>query len=128
MMGRGDGIAEGALEASKEAGVFCVGDVIDQNSLAPDLLVTSTIWDLSVVFEKILSDMDAGAFKGGMYNMGMKEGATDIADFHGLVPEDIAAKVEAVRQQIIDGTFVVPVFQAVPTEEELAAAPVPTLP
>jgi basic membrane protein A len=128
MMGRGDGIAEGALEASKEAGVFCVGDVIDQNELAPDLLVTSTIWDLSAVFKQMLADMDAGTFKGGMYNLGMKEGATDIAPFHGLVPDDIAAKVEAVRQQIIDGTFIVPVFTEIPTAEQLDAAPKPTLP
>jgi basic membrane protein A len=128
MMGRGDGIAEGALEASKEAKVFCVGDVIDQNPLAPDLIVTSTIWDLSAVFKKILGEMAAGTFKGGMYNMGMKEGATDIAPFHGLVPDNIAQQVMAVRQQILDGTFTVPVFKEIPTNEQLAAAPKPNLP
>ncbi len=128
MMGRGDGLAQGVLEASKEAKVFSIGDVIDQNSLAPDLIVTSTMWDLSVALKLMLGQMADGSFKGGMFVLGMKEGATDVAPFHDLVPADIAAKVEAVRQQIKDGTFTVPVFKTVPTPEELEAAPKPTLP
>jgi basic membrane protein A len=125
MMGRGDGLAEGVREAAKEEDVYMIGDVVDQNELAPELIVTSTIWDLSVVYEKILEEIAAGTFEGGMYNMGMEDGATDIAPFHGLVPDDVAAKVEAVREQIQDGSFVVPVFDNIPSEEELSEAPQP---
>jgi basic membrane protein A len=125
MMGRGDGLAEGVREACKEEDVYMIGDVVDQNELAPELIVTSTIWDLSVVFEKILNEIAAGTFEGGMYNMGMEDDATDIAPFHGLVSEDVAAKVEAVREQIQNGSFVVPVFDDIPSEEELLDASQP---
>ena len=125
LMGRGDGLAEGALEAAKEEGVYCVGDMIDQNDLAPDLLVTSTLWDLSVALEQMLGKAEAGTFTGEVYNLGMADGATDVAPYHGLVPDDIAATVETVRAQIKDGSFTVPVFSAIPTDEELAAAAKP---
>ena len=127
MMGRGDGLAEGVLEASKAANVFCVGDMIDQNSLAPDLLVTSTMWDLSVALGQMIDQINAGTFKGGMFVLGMKDGATDAGPFHGLVPDDIATKVDAVRAQIKDGSFTVPVFKAIPTKEEITAAAQPVL-
>lgn len=127
MMGRGDGLAEGVLEAAKEAGVWCVGDMNDQNALAPDLMVTSTYWDLSVVFEAILTDVKAGKLGGGMYVMGMQSGATDVAPFHGLVPDDIAAQVNAVRDLIIAGKFTVPKFTEIPTPETLADVETPDL-
>jgi basic membrane lipoprotein Med (substrate-binding protein (PBP1-ABC) superfamily) len=76
---------------------------------------------------QILDQISAGAYKGGMLVLGMKDGATDVSPFHGLVPDDIAAKVEAVRAQIKDGSFVVPVFTKVPTAEELEAAAKPKM-
>jgi basic membrane protein A len=127
MMGRGDGLAQGVLEAAKAANVFAIGDVIDQNALAPKLIVSSTLWDLSVAMQQMLDKIAAGTFKGEMYNLGMKEGATDAADFHGLVPDDIAKKVDAVRQQIKKGEFTVPVFKEIPKPADLDAAPKPKL-
>jgi basic membrane protein A and related proteins len=127
MMGRGDGLAEGVLEAAKEEGVWCVGDMNDQNELAPDLMVTSTYWDLSVVYEAILTDVKAGTLGGGMYVMGMQAGATDVAPFHGLVPDDVAAQVDAVRDLIIAGDFTVPKFSEIPTDETLADVETPDM-
>jgi basic membrane protein A len=127
MMGRGDGLAQGVLEAAKANSVYCIGDVIDQNGLAPELIVTSTIWDLSVALGRMLDKIAEGSFTGEMYVLGMKDGATDVAPYHGLVPDDIAAKVEIVRQQIKDGSFTVPVFSKPPTDAELEAAPRPEL-
>jgi basic membrane protein A len=128
IMGRGGDQFTGALEAAKEAGLYTFGDMIDMNSLAPNLIVTSSLWDLSVAWTQILEQIKNGTYKGGMFVAGMPEGATDIAPTHGLVPEDALAKVEAVRQQIKDGTFKVPVFTKVPTATEIDAAPKPALP
>jgi len=120
-------LAQGVLEACKEKNVLAIGDVIDQNSLAPKLIVSSTMIDFSVALGRMLDKIKAGTLKGDMIVLGMKDGAADIADFHGLVPADVAAKVEAVRKQIKDGSFTVPVFDKVPTDAQLDAAPKPKL-
>ena len=43
MMGRGDGVLRGALQACKERGVYFTGDASDQNQLAPDIIISSAI-------------------------------------------------------------------------------------
>lgn len=108
MMGRGDGLALGVMQACQEKGVWCVGDVVDQNELAPKLMVTSTMWDLSVNYKAIIEDMKAGKEVGKLYKLGVKDGACDIAPFHGLVPDDIAKKVLAARDEMRAGKLVVP--------------------
>ena len=128
MMGRGDGLAQGVMEAVKEAGIYAFGDMVDQNGDAPKQVLSSTIMHLTAIWRKMLDDMVAGTVKGGgVYTMTMKDGAADIAPFHGLVPDAIAEKVMAVKAQIMDGSFVVPVFNKMPTAAELEAAAKPKL-
>ncbi len=107
MMGRGDGLALGCFQACIDKGVYCFGDVSDQNSIAPDLILTSTIINIGVYIENIINDVKAGEFVGKAYSLGMPAGVCDIADFHDLVPADIAAEVMAVRDQIISGQLVI---------------------
>lgn len=107
IMGRGDGLALGCFQGCLEKGVYCFGDVSDQNSIAPDLVLTSTIIDVGVYIEHIINDVRAGTFTGKAYILGMADGVCDIADFHGLVPDDIAAEVMAIRDQIISGALVI---------------------
>jgi len=128
VMGRGGDQFTGALEAAKEAGLYTFGDMVDMNVLAPKLIVTSSLWDVSVSWTQMLNQIADGAFKGGMFVAGMKEGGTDIAPFHGIVSDEIAAKVQAVRTQIVDGSFTVPVFSKLPTAADIDAAPKPKYP
>ena len=39
---------------------------------------------------------------------GLDSGVIKVADYHGLVPEDIAAEAEELQQQIINGEVEVP--------------------
>jgi basic membrane lipoprotein Med (substrate-binding protein (PBP1-ABC) superfamily) len=51
----------------------------------------------------------------------LAEGAGDIAPFHDLdsmVPQEVKDKVAEVKQQIMDGTFVVPLNEATPVSDE----------
>lgn len=107
MMGRGDGLALGVLQACKEKGVYCVGDVSDQNPLAPDLMVTSTMWNIGADIEAMLQDIKQGTFGNKNYHLGIRDGATDIAPFHGLVPEDVAQKVLEAREKMVSGELVI---------------------
>jgi len=107
LMGRGDGIALGCFEACKENNVYCFGDVSDQNSLAPELLLTSTGWNMGQSIELVVNAIREGNFEAKNYTGGMAEGICDITDFHGLVPEDLAAEVEALRAQLKAGELVI---------------------
>lgn len=107
LMGRGDGLALGCFQACIEKGVYCFGDVSDQNSIAPELILTSTIINIGVYLENIINDVQAGQFVGKAYSLGMPAGVCDIADFHGLVSDEIAAEVMAAREQIISGQLVI---------------------
>ena len=107
LMGRGDGIALGCFQACIENGVYCFGDVSDQNELAPELLLTSTGWNVGRSLELVIDDIRAGTFEGKEYSGGMALGVCDITDFHGLVPDDLAAVVNEAREQIKSGELVI---------------------
>ena len=107
LMGRGDGIALGCFQACIENGVYCFGDVSDQNELAPELLLTSTGWNVGRSLELVIDDIRAGTFEGKEYTAGMALGVCDITDFHGLVPDDLAAVVNEAREQIKSGELVI---------------------
>lgn len=107
LMGRGDGVALGCMQACIENDVYCFGDVDDQNSLAPELMLTSTVWNVGKNLEYVIEDIRADKFGDFKYNLGMAQGVTDICDYHGLVPDDVAAKVEEARQKIMSGELVI---------------------
>ncbi len=107
LMGRGDGIALGCFQACIEHGVYCFGDVSDQNELAPDLLLTSTGWNVGRSLELVIDDIRAGTFEGKEYSGGMALGVCDITDFHGLVPDDVATVVNEAREKIKSGELVI---------------------
>lgn len=107
MMGRGDGVLRGALQACKERGVYFTGDASDQNQLAPDIIISSAIWNVGRNLEVIIEDIRADQFGNKIYHLGMDEGVVDIADFHGLVPDEIAEQIYEIRDKIIFGEIVV---------------------
>ncbi|MDR1899006.1 MAG: BMP family protein [Treponema sp.] len=107
LMARGDGISLGCIEAVKEKRVYIFGDVTDQNSLAPDLLLTSTVWNLGKNVEFMIRDIRAGTFANKAYSLGIRDGVTDISDYHGLVPDDVAAVVAEARDKLISGALVI---------------------
>jgi basic membrane lipoprotein Med (substrate-binding protein (PBP1-ABC) superfamily) len=49
-----------------------------------------------------------GTFVGEIQKYGLEVGAVDISPYHGTVPDDVAAEIEKVRQDIIDGNVDVP--------------------
>ena len=57
--------------------------------------------------EVIIEDIRADQFGNKIYHLGMDEGVVDIADFHGLVPDEIAEQIYEIRDKIISGEIVV---------------------
>ena len=94
----------GALSAAVKAGVWCQGDSYDQSSLAPDNILDSAIYKLDVVLDRAIGEVHDGKFKGGVYNIGMKDGAVEVL-ISKNVSEDVKKRAEEVISQIESGAL-----------------------
>jgi basic membrane protein A len=106
-----DAAGIGVIQACDEEGVRAIGFAYDQNELAPDTVITSTIIDYPQMMTQAVTDIQDGSFEFGTVHLyGLETGVIRVADYHGLVPEDIAAEAADVQQQIIDGEIEVPLI------------------
>ena len=109
-----DAAGVGVLQAAQEQGVYAIGWGLDQNSIAPDTVITSEIVDTARMMYLEVKDILEGNFDGTVRFFGLDTGVTGLSDYHGLVPDDVAQQVEATQQQILSGELEVP-FIPVPT-------------
>lgn len=110
----------GAIAAAKEAGRFAIGCDSDQAHLAPQTIVTSFIKHVDLAVYLAVKEVREGKFTAGHEELGLKEGGVGIAPFRlsaERLPgqEQIAARVEALKKAVAEGTIRVP-----GTLEELA--------
>ena len=101
----------GAILAAQEAGIWATGDSYDQHDLAPDTVLTSSMYHFSVVYETAYLDVVNGNFKGELKYLGMAEGAVEMAPYYDLeseIPEEVRAEIAALIESIVSGEFVVP--------------------
>ncbi|MDD3221096.1 MAG: BMP family ABC transporter substrate-binding protein [Clostridia bacterium] len=101
----------GAINAAKAAGIYATGDSYDQHELAPETILTSSIYNVPVLIEAAYNDVVNGTFEGTVKELGMAEGVVEIAPYYDMesaIPEEvrtmIAEKIEAIKS----GEFVVP--------------------
>ncbi|MFC2031382.1 BMP family protein, partial [Chloroflexota bacterium] len=104
----------GVIEGADEEGVYAIGFGFDQNSVAPETVLTSfTVSYPALMVEAVRRILD-DEFVGEIQKYGLEVGAVDIADFHGTVPDDVAAEIEKIRQDIIAGNVDIPRIDAPP--------------
>ncbi len=84
IMADADQAGIGAIEAAKEKGVLAIGANGDQNSLAPDTVVTSGFDDLAFAMEILVNDIVNGKFEPKFYDLGVAEGAVYLAPYHSF--------------------------------------------
>jgi basic membrane protein A len=103
----------GVLKAAEERGLMATGDSWDQSSIAPKAIVSSTIYSVPVLVTSAVEQVKNGTFKGGVFNMGMKEGVVDVAAYHGFeatVPAKAKERIAQLKKEITAGTFKVPIL------------------
>ena len=101
----------GVIDAAVEKDVYALGAMTDQNAAGPQAVLTSVTWDLAPLVKGVAESVMDGTWKSENLSYGVKEGAVQLAPFHGLdanVPPAVIDKIDATRQQIIDGKFEVP--------------------
>ncbi len=107
-----------AYEPCKEKNVYCFGNYMDSNYLAPDSIVTSQVayWDPDINY--VIDQLWDHTVNGKPYNasmdpvwFSMKEGGSGLAPYHNfeqIIPKDVLDLVEQTKQDIMSGSFTVP--------------------
>jgi basic membrane protein A and related proteins len=112
----------GVIEAAASKNLFAFGNMSDQNSLAPQLVVSGPVWDMTPTVDYVIKQVNAGSFTGidlKDFSMVAKGGAS-LGPFHGLdskVSADLLAKVKDKEAQIKAGNFRVDIDEAAPTSD-----------
>ena len=108
LMQTADSTGMGAIQAAKEKGIYIIGYGGDQSEIAPDLFLTSLVVNNPKAIALQVDRIKQGTFGGSVWVAGIKEGIIDIAPFGPMVPKEVQDQIMALRQDIIDGKFIVP--------------------
>lgn len=87
----------GAINAAVAAGIWVQGDSYDQSSLAPKNILDSALYNVDVVLDIAMGAVADNTFKGGVYNLGMKDGAVAV-----LLSDNLPSNVKTIAQKAID--------------------------
>jgi len=112
-------------EACVENDILCFGNFGDQSMLAPGYVPSSTLslWDPSIKW--IIDEWYRHVTTGEPYHGNMEKkwftmaegGAGFVPLDPNLIPQDVFDAVEKKKQEILDGTFAVPLYIEVPVSD-----------
>jgi basic membrane lipoprotein Med (substrate-binding protein (PBP1-ABC) superfamily) len=113
------GYPYGAIEPAAAAGLYTFGMMEDQNSLAPDFVVTSAVWNMTPTVDYLVKQIKAKSYTAmdlKDFSMFAKGGAL-LAPLHGLeskIPADLVKMVTDKEEAIRTGAFRVDINEAIP--------------
>lgn len=109
IFGMGDGASFGMLQActtkkAKDGGKAWFIDVIgDKRSIdKADVLLTSVVMDMSVVYEEVIKSYMDGTF-GQQHWVGMKNGAIYLLELNKAVSDPVKEELKAIEKKIVAG-------------------------
>jgi basic membrane protein A len=113
-----DSSGRGVIQAAAENEIYALGTAQDQNSLAPDTVLSSFVLDVDKAYENAVHSLLNGTFSGKISKPGIEtnkgatgEGVVYLAPFHSLdsaVPSKVKAKLSELTSDLIDERLVVP--------------------
>lgn len=112
----GDGIGLGVVDAAKEKNKLCLGNVADQNVLAPENVLSGVVYNWETVITEIIEDVMDGSFmetEDKFYWITAANNGLKYAPYYGLdssVPDDVKQKVADAYKGLQDGTIKLPDF------------------
>lgn len=106
----GGDVGTGAIEAAKENGKKAIGVDQDQNSLAPENVITSAMKNIDVSVEEMLSKVVDGSYKGGeiIVNTLAMNGVGIPQSSEKNVPPDVLTYVKEEAEKVKSGEVKVP--------------------
>jgi basic membrane protein A len=113
-----DTSGQGVIQAAKENNVYALGAVQDQNSLAPNTVLSSFILDVDKAYDQAVDSVIKGTFKGEINKPGIEagkgafgDGIVYLASFHALkdkVPENVNARLQGLLTDVLEKRLAVP--------------------
>lgn len=101
----------GVIKAAEENGLLATGDSYDQNFVAENTVMCSTVYNVPILIKAAVSDVLNDTFKGEIHELGMAEGVVDIAPYNSFedkIPDEVKTKINDLKSKIISGELVVP--------------------
>jgi len=113
---------DGVIQAAKERGKLAIGNMLDQASLAPDTVITSTVWDLYALVKHVIQRVKVGIVEAVNlvdYSMMFYGGASlaPFRNFENKIPADAKSMVADYTQKILSGLFRVPLMESKPASD-----------
>jgi basic membrane protein A len=101
----------GVFEAARQTGKLAIGVDADQYNEAPGYVLTSMVKGVDNATFDVIRRVKEGRFEGGIYQYGLAENGVGYvydANNEKLIPPDVRAKLEQLKQEIIAGRIKVP--------------------
>jgi basic membrane protein A len=119
-----DSSGRGVIEAAKESDVYALGAVQDQNSLAPETVLSSFVLDVDKAYDNAVRSILNGTFDGVISKPGIEahkgapgDGVVFLAPFHSLddqVPDSVKSRLSSLTSDLLEERLVVPERLEVP--------------
>jgi len=94
-----------AVQAAEDAGVYAIAYHSDMSEYGPKAQLTAAVHNWNGFYEQRVQSVLDGTWKSEDVWKGIASGMTQLAPFNEAVPKDVVAKVTALSNQIVDGTF-----------------------
>jgi len=95
----------GPILAAEAVGAYAIGYNLDKQDVAPGTFLTAPVWNHGAYYISALEAIMNGTFSPSSYYGHMSDGYVALAPINPLVPADVVAEVERVKDEIIAGTF-----------------------
>jgi basic membrane protein A and related proteins len=112
----------GVIEAAQEKGLLAFGNMSDQNSLAPETVITGPVWNMEPTVEYIIKQVGGNTYTAQDlkdFSM-MAKGGSSLAPlytFETSLPADVVELVSQREGEIMGGMFRVPIDENTPTNQ-----------
>ena len=104
----GDGIGLAILGACGERGVLCMGNVANQNAIAPENVLASFVYDWGPVYAQMIGQTAEGGFGNTFYWIEFANGGVSIIYNDALqsrITPELQTRLDEAQQGFIDGTL-----------------------
>ncbi|OGV96905.1 hypothetical protein A2W24_03820 [Microgenomates group bacterium RBG_16_45_19] len=109
----GDGMTEGAIAELGRKGVYTIGYNWDQKHLAPNVVLTSVLYNTTAYIITAIKAIDGGTFGNSYWTMGLGEGIAKLAPYNTnleqVIPQQAKNMINSIMDQVSAGTFKLPV-------------------
>ena len=98
----------GVISECQAKGIMAIGVDSDQNYLAPETVITSAMKRVDNAVYDTVRKLVEGTLEGGIAEYDLTNGGVDIAPATDLLPEEVTAAVNEVKEKIKAGEITVP--------------------